>query len=350
MDETILEAAEISAVILCFNEQKTITSTLDSLHGLVDEIIIVDTGSTDNTVRLILQHPARVKLYFRDWNNDFSAMRNFAISLTSNAWCLVIDADECIATETRHVFRNTLRKISHDDINALYAPLIDNLDGSSLINNARIFRKRTSLRYHGKVHEYLEAEDYKLICLPDIKILHYGYINSAYEEKNKHLRNKSLLAEQMRTEPDNLRWKYFALRYLTPCEPEYEAILQHFGALPLPYADSWEVYAFNVKSKLIMYLLEKHEYKHARQHAKALYKHYRDKNTCLLYLLANYLQARTNFLMATRTSLGLLGETENLPTDEYLSEKLNPDGYKHILAEMAMYIQRHESENGAVKS
>ncbi|WP_435927109.1 glycosyltransferase family 2 protein [Dryocola sp. BD613] len=346
MDEVTLKNESISAIMLCFNEQKTITSALDSLQGLVDEIIIIDTGSTDNTVKLISQHRARVKLYFRAWNNDFSAMRNFAISQASSAWCLVIDADECIAKETRHTFRNTMHKISREDINALYAPLIDNLDGSKLINNARIFRKRSSLRYHGKVHEYLAEENSKLIRLPEIKILHYGYINNAWEEKNKYLRNKKLLAEQIQSEPDNLRWKYFALRYLAPCEPEYEAILQQFGALPLPYADSWEVYAFNVKSKLIMYLLEKQNYKHAWQHATALYKHYKDKNTCFLYLLANYLQARSIFLMATQTSLDLLHETEHLQVDEYLSEKSNPDSYKNILAEMAMYIQRHETENG----
>lgn len=346
MDGMTSETEGISAVMLCCNEQKTIISALDSLHGLVDEIVIVDTGSTDNTVKLILQHPARIKLYFRPWHNDFSAMRNFAISLTSNAWCLVIDADECIAQQTRPVFKETIRQISRGDINALYAPLIDNLDGSRLINNARIFRKRPSLRYHGKVHEYLDEPDSRLICLPEVKLLHYGYINNAWEEKHKHIRNKVLLAEQMLAEPDSLRWKYFALRYLKPCEPEYEAILQHFGALPLPYADSWEVYAFNVKSKLIMYLLDKQAYKHAWQHAKALYQYYKDKNTCLLYLLANYLQARSVFYRKAQISLALLHETEHLHADEYLSEKVNNDDYKNIVAEMARYIQSYEPESG----
>ncbi|GEM_PF-1167507 len=346
MDGITSQNPGISAVMICFNEQKTISGALDSLHGLVDEIIIVDTGSTDDTVKLISQHRAPVKLYFRPWNNDFSAMRNVAVSLASNAWCLVIDADECIAKETRPVFKETIRKISRGDMNALYAPLIDNLDGSRLINNARIFRKRPSLRYHGKVHEYLDEPHSRLICLPEIKLLHYGYINNAFEEKHKHIRNKALLAEQMLAEPDSLRWKYFALRYLKPCEPEYEAILRHFGALPLPYADSWEVYAFNVKSKFIMYLLERHEYQHALQHAKALYQRYKDKNTCLLYLLANYLQARSVFYRRAQTSLALLHETEHLHADEYLSEKLNPDGYKNILAELAMHTQSHETQSG----
>ncbi len=348
MDEMTFEHSKISAVMICFNEEKTITSALDSLKGLVDEVIIVDTGSSDNTVKLIAQHPVGAKLYFRPWNNDFSQMRNYAISLASNAWCLVIDADEYVAEETRCIFRSTIQKISQQDRDALYAPLIDNLNGSRLINNARIFRKRPSLRYHGKVHEYLDEEASKIIFLPGIKILHYGYVNNAYEEKNKHTRNKTLLDAQILLEPDNLRWKYFSLRYFKPEDPEYEKILQHFGALSLPYDDEWEVYAYNIKSKLIISLLEKRHFQHALQQAKALYEYYKDKDTCLLYLLANYLSAQNIFLAAVQESLDLLQLFESLHTDEYLTEKLNIDSFQNVLDELAMFMKKSEAASDSV--
>ncbi|MCT4702545.1 glycosyltransferase family 2 protein [Enterobacteriaceae bacterium H20N1] len=345
MDEMTFENNRISAVIICFNEEKTITSTLDSLKDLVDEIIIVDTGSTDNTIKLISQHPSRAKLYSRPWNNDFSEMRNYAISLASCTWCLVIDADEYIAEETRTIFRDTIQKIIQEDRDALYAPLIDNLNGSQLINNARIFRKRPSLRYHGKVHEYLDEEASKIIFLPIIKILHYGYVNNAYEEKSKHTRNKKLLDEQIILEPDGLRWKYFSLRYLKPEDPEHEKILQHFGALPLPYDDDWEVYAYNIKSKLIISLLEKRNFQQAWQQAKALYEYYKDKDTCLLYLLTNYLRAQNLFLTAVQESANLLRGIESLHTDEYLTEKLNIDSFQNVLDELALYMEKNETKS-----
>jgi glycosyltransferase involved in cell wall biosynthesis len=343
MDELIAEAISISAVIICYNEQATITATLDSLKDLTDEIVIVDTGSTDCTVELINQHPAQAKLYFRPWNNDFSAMRNHAISLAGCAWCLIIDADECLAPETRRVLRRTIKEISHADGDALYAPIIDNLDGSQLTNNARIFRKRPSLRYHGKVHEYLDEKNCRIISLPDIKIIHYGYINNVYSEKNKHERNSTLLEQQIDLEPDNLRWRFFALRYLKPDEAEYEKTLQLFGELTLPYPDEWEIYAFNVKSKLIISLLKAHQYQQAWLHAQSLYEYYKDKHTTQLYSLTRYLVARSTFITTAHRCLACFNDAKHLQADKYLTERFNISRYECVMDEMVLFADKYKN-------
>lgn len=327
----------------------TITKRCISLYlptiKLVDEIIIVDTGSTDDTINLILQHSAKIKLYSYPWNNDFSEVRNYAISLATTEWCLIIDADECIAGQTKSTFSNIIQKINHEDKYGLYAPLIDNLDGSQLKNNARIFRKRSTLRYHGKVHEYLiEAQESKIISLPTIKILHSGYINDAWKLKNKSARNKTLLQQQIVMEPDNLRWKYFLLRYVEPSTPEHEEILQHFGSLPLPYEDDWEVYAFNVKSKLIISLLHRGAYQQAWEHAQTLYGFYTDRDTRLLYLVTNYLNSKNNLIKVAQRSNELFGELHLIQRDTYLSEKLHPDSYQNILNEISSIAVKRTTE------
>ncbi len=82
----------VSAALIVRNELAFIDDCLKSLTGVVDEIVVVDTGSTDDTVEKARHFP--VNLHTFKWRNDFSAARNYAIDQASGDWILYIDADE----------------------------------------------------------------------------------------------------------------------------------------------------------------------------------------------------------------------------------------------------------------
>jgi glycosyltransferase involved in cell wall biosynthesis len=329
-----MQQSGISAVIICRNEQQTIATTLDSLAGLVDEILVMDTGSTDNTLQILADYGKQITLHIREWNNDFAAARNVAMAQTRHDWCLMIDADEYIASESRAIFRQTIaRLMREDDGRTLYAPLIDNLNGTQLLNNARLFKKRPSLRYYGRVHEYLREAQSEIQLVPEIRIYHTGYLTDSEHQKHKHQRNWTLLRQQMALEPNNLRWQYFALRYLPDDGPEYADIMRNFAALPLPYDSQWEIYALNIKARFIHWLLLRGEPHQAFQHAAALYQHYQSREVTTLYLLARYLNARENFREEARIAYQLQLSLNDLESDDYLTERADIGSFRHMLAE-----------------
>ena len=82
----------VTVVILTKNEEMNIMGALDSAKAVSDGVLIVDSGSIDRTVELARQHGAKV--VFREWDNDFSAQRNFALEYVDTDWVLYLDADE----------------------------------------------------------------------------------------------------------------------------------------------------------------------------------------------------------------------------------------------------------------
>ena len=82
---------KLAACVITKNEADTIGKCLTSLQDIVDEIIVVDTGSTDDTVAIAEQHNAKV--YFYEWKNDFASAKNFALDQTAADWIIFLDAD-----------------------------------------------------------------------------------------------------------------------------------------------------------------------------------------------------------------------------------------------------------------
>ena len=87
----------LSLCMITKNEEKNLSRCLDSIKDIVDEIIIVDTGSTDKTVEIAKSYGAHI--YHYDWNNDFSKARNVSLQKATKDWILVLDADEVLPYE-----------------------------------------------------------------------------------------------------------------------------------------------------------------------------------------------------------------------------------------------------------
>ena len=87
-----LAGPSIALCVIAKNEEEYLADCLDSARPFVDEIVVVDTGSTDRTVEIARAHGARIEHF--TWINDFAAARNFAIEAATKDWILMLDADE----------------------------------------------------------------------------------------------------------------------------------------------------------------------------------------------------------------------------------------------------------------
>ena len=176
---------KISACYIAKNEERNIARSLQSLVDAVDEIIVVDTGSTDGTREIAEALGARVLDF--SWQDDFSAPRNFAVEAASGDWIVFLDADEWFV-EPQGV-RST--------IEAEIGAASDQGKEFSRDRSLRIFRNAPWLRYHGKIHENVYSSKGRLrVSYPEGLVLnHDGYRGGIIEEKIE--RNLSLMLKDI---------------------------------------------------------------------------------------------------------------------------------------------------------
>ncbi|WP_125154900.1 tetratricopeptide repeat-containing glycosyltransferase family 2 protein [Clostridium rectalis] len=212
---------EISLCMIVKNEEDNLERCLKSVEDLVDEIIVVDTGSTDKTIEIAEKYNA--KIFNFKWCNDFSAARNESLKHASKDWILIMDGDDEFCSGDKVKFRNLIEKDLVD--NTIYFFETLNFSGYSVnttdisINlNPRLFKNNYGFHYEGKVHNQLVNNEKDVVGETyDIRIYHYGYLNKNIVSKDKRNRNISLLKEQIKKGVDkkfayfNLGNEYFAL-------------------------------------------------------------------------------------------------------------------------------------------
>lgn len=187
----------ISACMIVKNEEKFLGQCLESIKDLVDEIIIVDTGSTDSTPEIARRYTDKV--YFHEWKNDFSEARNYSIQFATSEWILIIDADEKLEQEDIPLIRSI---INHKEFDSIFVAVLSEIPDGGISKNysQRIFRRGKGY-YEGVVHNQLRCEGEALVT--NIRIYHYGYNLSQEEMKKKYKRTEKLLMEQISKEPNN---------------------------------------------------------------------------------------------------------------------------------------------------
>ena len=193
---------KISACYIVKNEAAVLARSLDSVQAHVDEIIVVDTGSSDRTKEIAAACNARIFSF--PWQQDFSAARNFALDKAAGDWIVFLDADEYFTPETS----GNLRAVIHGQENAAVDGLllqeanIEEQTGECLLEffSLRIFRNQLQLRYSGRVHEQLRliqggAVRTVAVSPAQLRILHTGY--SANLSRGKAQRNLQLLLREL---------------------------------------------------------------------------------------------------------------------------------------------------------
>lgn len=194
---TVPEQPLVSACLIARDEQSSIGRCLASLSGLVDEIVVGDTGSTDATVEVATA--AGAKVVALSWEDHFARARNAALQHCRGRWILWIDADEEWTGDSAALRRYLLADPPADA--ALVS--ITNLMGHGVESKtthpaARVFRR--GLRFEGRVHEQVVRPDGAAVVAPPFEgatILHHGYEDEVLArrdklERNLHLSRKAL--------------------------------------------------------------------------------------------------------------------------------------------------------------
>lgn len=214
-------APQISAAIIAKDEAAHVADLAMSLRGVVDEVVLLDTGSTDETVELA--RAAGFRVFHRSWSDDFAEARNAAISHARGQWVLWIDADERLVTEDRDAIRRLVAILAKSDggeqADGFWIGVdchnTDDLDPDAVDRHqqTRLFR-RSRFHFEGRIHERirLNAGDRAPLFLraPEaIRITHLGYTPAIVKAKNKFERNRLLveaaLSEPAREHDDPLR-------------------------------------------------------------------------------------------------------------------------------------------------
>lgn len=202
----------LSVCIICKNEVKNIVRCLDSILSIADEIIVVDTGSTDGTLALLDKYP--ILLIHYPWQDNFSEARNISLSHASCDWILILDADEIVDTVNGHQLITLLR--SNPSYEGLFLCLINMFHNTPTTQTIvlRVFKNNPLYRFEGKIHEQilpsiLNHHSQQYLLDTPIQIFHYGYDPVYYDESTKRSRNLTLLLSFEETAKDG--YYYYVL-------------------------------------------------------------------------------------------------------------------------------------------
>lgn len=206
---------KISAVYIAKNEANNIARSLESIKDAVDELILVDTGSTDGTVNIFKSYGGQV--FLQKWADDFSAPRNMALSKATGDWIIILDADESFSYDTRQNIRGVLESADPATKGLLINMINYNQDTGAALDEfyaLRIVRNIKELTYVGRIHESLHIgntpfRDVQRVGKNLLNIDHTGYTTSISMEKVK--RNLRLMQAAVADgEPEE---RYFTYLY-----------------------------------------------------------------------------------------------------------------------------------------
>jgi glycosyltransferase involved in cell wall biosynthesis len=201
---------KLSLCMIVKNEEKLLPGCLESAKDFVDEIIIVDTGSTDKTIEIAKQYNA--KIYEHPWENNFSKHRNQSISYATSDWILYLDADEELIPPSGEIVRKAIQDNTIDSIAVQIINPFNNGKNMAVFNSVRVFKNH--IRFEGIVHN-MEVGCRSTKFYP-IRILHQGYNLNEQKMKAKFERTTSLLKAQISEDPDNpLPHHYLSASYLS---------------------------------------------------------------------------------------------------------------------------------------
>jgi len=201
----------ISLSMIVKNEEKMLAGCLDSVRNLVDEIIIVDTGSSDKTVEIAKRYGAKV--HYFDWIDDFAAARNESLKHCRGQWILYLDADERLKPIDIARLRQMLAN-AHESVGGVICTIESQhqaLTGDSELHRGgypRLFKNLgfPKVKFAGRVHEQISPslrENGYSLANSDISILHLGYDRPREEMEEKVKRNYKLLLQHVKEEPVN---------------------------------------------------------------------------------------------------------------------------------------------------
>lgn len=190
----------LSVCMIVKNEENNLKRLLPALKGVVDELVIVDTGSSDKTKEVALQFTD--KIYDFEWCDDFSAARNESLKYATKDYILWLDGDDLIAKQDISILKFHLSKHPNTGV---FLTLVDKRPDREFHSlQLRVFPNHKNLKFKGKVHEQIsfdvEESGIKYTTC-QINIIHLGYTSPEAVEQ-KLYRNLDILKKEI-TENEN---------------------------------------------------------------------------------------------------------------------------------------------------
>jgi len=196
----------ITCAIIVKNEEKNLPRCLSSVKDLVDDIALLDTGSTDKTVAIAEDFGAKV--YHFTWCNNFAMARNYLLQYVIGEWVLVLDADEVLNADIAPHMRSAIANPKNLVVNLIRQEVGASQSPYSLVS--RLFRRHSQVRftrpYHAIIDDSVEMllkqePDWKIVEIPQIAIFHYGYQASVIASQDKYTKARQTMEEFYRSNP-----------------------------------------------------------------------------------------------------------------------------------------------------
>ncbi|QZA32539.1 glycosyltransferase family 2 protein [Hydrogenibacillus sp. N12] len=200
----------LTLAMIVRNEAGRLSRALQSVRDVVDEMIVVDTGSTDGTPEIARAHGARVVAV--PWQDDFSAARNAGLEFARGDWVFVLDADEWLEPADRGRLKALLWSPAlaayEGGFVQIWNRLGDGREGVAVHPALRLFRNRPEHRFSGRVHEQIAAAIFRrkpdaALFVSDIRVHHDGYLRDVVRLRGKIERNERLLRQALLAAPDD---------------------------------------------------------------------------------------------------------------------------------------------------
>ncbi|MBI5191894.1 MAG: tetratricopeptide repeat protein [Nitrospirae bacterium] len=230
VNKSIKEGEVTHGISLCMivkNEEANLAQCIKSVHRIVSEVIVVDTGSEDRTIEIAREYGAQV--YNFKWNDNFSDARNMSLDLATKDWILILDADEIIAERDIESLRLLCESKEYDAFSFLTRNYINDSRGAVWIQNdnsykegsgnsgwfpsrkVRLFRNDRRIRFSGVIHELVEdsVRNLKLIIGETaIPVHHYGAGKSGLSLREKRIKYINYCRMKIEEEPENPKAYY----------------------------------------------------------------------------------------------------------------------------------------------
>lgn len=176
----------ISLCMIVKNEEKVLARCLESVKDLVDEIIIVDTGSSDQTKETAGRYTDRI--YEFPWENDFAAARNYAFEKGEKEYLMWLDADDVLSSESQKKFREMKKNLS-SEVDVIMMPYDTAFDASGRTifryDRERIVKNHKGFRFMGRVHEVIPPKG--KIYFSDIPVEHRKIAEGGAGDRNLNI-------------------------------------------------------------------------------------------------------------------------------------------------------------------
>lgn len=202
-----VRGASISLCMIARDEEPRIGDCLRSIAPYVDELIVVDTGSTDRTREIAAECGARV--YDLPWPDSFAAARNASIELATSDWIFWMDADDVISPECGAGLRELVRR--HPQRDAAYHVAVHIPPGPgefspSVVDHVKLFPNRPDLRFEHRIHEQILPALRRAgldVRFSDLYVTHQNYDRSDAGQAKKRRRDYHLLELDLQDRPDH---------------------------------------------------------------------------------------------------------------------------------------------------